>query len=310
MNDHVRNIPPGSLRICEVGPRDGLQNEAGMLELDQKVAFVDALTNAGFSEIEVGSFVRPDVIPQLAQTSELFERMTRRPGVVYSALVPNQRGLERALDAKVDKVAVFTAASEAFSQANVNGSIAETLERFVPVIEGAHEANCPVRGYVSCVVACPYSGPIEPSAVRAVCSDLLDLGVDEIDLGETIGVATPADIERLLAGLEGLLSPEDVVLHLHDTQRRGIACARRAIELGVRMFDTAAGGLGGCPFAPGAAGNLATEDLVGLCDSLGIDSGVDVEAVHEAARSVCASLSIALRSDVSADEGGPDSSSS
>ncbi|MCH2145210.1 MAG: hydroxymethylglutaryl-CoA lyase [Phycisphaerales bacterium] len=278
------------VRITEVGPRDGLQNEPGIIPIEQKRALVDALAATGLQEIEVGSFVRPDVIPQLADSAELFESLPRHAGVVYSALVPNLRGLERALEVQVDKVAVFTSASEGFARANVNASIAETIDRFRPVIEGAHAAGRPVRGYVSCVVACPYDGGIEPALVRDACERLLEIGIDELDLGDTIGAARPEDIEALLAGLDGLVATDDLVLHLHDTNGMALACARRALELGIRRFDSACGGLGGCPFAPGSPGNVGTEALVRLCEELGFETGIDRAGVEAAAQAIITSL--------------------
>ena len=205
-------------------------------------------------------------------------------------LVPNLRGLERALEVGVDKVAVFTSATEGFARANVNGSIAETIERFLPVVAGAHAAELPVRGYVSCVIACPYEGETDPVQVRAVCEQLLEVGVDEIDLGDTIGKATPESIERLLLALEGVLAPDALVLHLHDTAGTAVSCARRALELGVRRFDASCGGLGGCPFAPGSPGNLATEALLALCEEAGYRTGIVRSEVDRASRAITSIL--------------------
>ena len=275
---------PTTVRVTEVGPRDGLQNEKAPIPTATKIAFVNQLIAAGFPEVEVTSFVSPKWVPQLADAAEVFAGMTRQPGVICSALVPNERGLEGALAAGADKVAVFTAASETFSQRNTNATIAETIERFRPVVERARAADLPVRGYVSCVVACPYDGPVEPAAVRTVAQQLLDIGVDEIDLGDTIGVAVPTDIDRLLDGVAGVVDPSAVTLHLHDTRRTALACVHRALQLGVTSFDSSCGGLGGCPYAPGAAGNLATEDLLYLCHAMGIETGVDADAVAAASR--------------------------
>ena len=272
----------GFVRITEVGPRDGLQNERVPVPTAAKVAFVDALSEAGFPEIEVSSFVSAARVPQLADAAEVFAAIRRRPGTVYSALVPNERGLEAALAARVGKVAVFASASEGFSQRNTGGTIDEVLARFAPVVRGAHAAGLPVRGYVSCVVRCPYDGPVAPAAVRAVAERLLALGVDEIDLGDTIGAATPDDVERLYAGLDGAVAPGAGTLHLHDTHGTAVACARRALALGVRSFDASAGGLGGCPFAPGAKGNVATAAILALCAELGYATGVDAAAASRA----------------------------
>jgi hydroxymethylglutaryl-CoA lyase len=279
-----------AIRITEVGPRDGLQNEALTLSTDVKVAFIDLLAACGFAEIEVSSFVSPKWIPQLGDAAEVFKRIHRRPGVMYSALVPNERGLESALEANVDKIAVFTAASETFSRKNTNATIAETLERFRPVIARAKSSRLRLRAYISCAIACPYEGPIDPQRVRDLAVKLLDLGVDEIDLGDTIGVAVPTDIELLYESFHGLLEPHQTTLHLHDTRGTALACAYRAFQIGVRSFDSSCGGIGGCPYAPGAAGNLATEDLVYTFNKMGVDTGVDVKRVFAAARHIAAAL--------------------
>jgi isopropylmalate/homocitrate/citramalate synthase len=289
---------PKSIRITEVGPRDGLQNEAAIVSIEDKVRFVDLLSAAGAAEIEVSSFVSSKWVPQLGDAAEVLARIKRAAGVVYSALVPNEKGLDGALKAKVDKIAVFTAASETFSQRNTNASIAETLERFRGVIERAKQSQLPVRAYVSCVVQCPYEGPITPMQVRGVAQQLLDLGADEIDLGETIGVAVPTDIERLYEGLDGVLSPGESTLHLHDTRGTALACAVKAMELGVQSFDASCGGLGGCPYAPGAAGNLASDDLVYLCQRMGVDAGVELSKLFAASRHIAAALGRGLRSRV------------
>jgi len=281
---------PPAIRLTEVGPRDGLQNESRPIPTAAKIQFVDALSAAGFAEIEVSSFVSPRWVPQLADATEVFEGIARRDGCVYSALVPNMQGLERAVAARVDKVSVFLAASETFSKRNINASIADSLERVKPVIAAARASALPVRGYVSCVVRCPYEGAVSGAMVRRVVSELLASGADEIDLGDTIGAAAPDDIDRLFDALEGVLPPEDAVLHLHDTRRMALACAYRAMQLGVTRFDASAGGLGGCPYAPGALGNVATELLCALADGCGIETGVDAAAVEAAGRSVKAAL--------------------
>lgn len=281
---------PASITITEVGPRDGLQNERQPIATDAKVQFVDRLSDAGLPEIEVSSFVSPKWVPQLGDAAEVFARIHRRPGTVYSALVPNERGLEAAVEARVDKIAVFTAASETFAQRNTNATIEETIERFRPVVKTARNHDLSVRAYISCVVACPYEGPIDPQQVRCVAERLLELGVTEIDLGETIGVAAPSDIDRLYAGLDGLLAPADTTLHLHDTRGGALACALRAMQLGVMQFDASAGGLGGCPYAPGAAGNLATEDLLYMANRMGINTGVDLDALLGASRHIAEAL--------------------
>jgi hydroxymethylglutaryl-CoA lyase len=279
------------VRITEVGPRDGLQNEKQVIPAEAKVAFVDLLSEARFPEIEVSSFVSPKWVPQLGDAAEVFARIRRRPGTVYSALVPNERGMEGALAARADKIAVFAAASESFSQRNTGGSIDEVLARFLPVIAAARAAGLPVRGYVSCVVRCPYEGPVAPGAVRTVVDRLLALGVDEIDLGETLGVAVPDDIARLYDGIAPAVAPGRTTLHLHDTNGRALDNARAALALGVRSFDSSAGGLGGCPYAPGARGNVDTVSLLSMLESEGYETGVD----RAAAAAAIASIRQALR---------------
>jgi hydroxymethylglutaryl-CoA lyase len=281
---------PDRIRITEVGPRDGLQNETEVVSTDVKVEFIDRLQRSGVSEVEVTGFVHPKWVPQLADAVEVFERIERVPGVVRSALVPNTEGWERAQAAGVDKISVFTAASDAFTQKNINCSIDESLARFAPVVRLADAAGIPVRGYVSCAAACPYDGPVDPSSVADVVAALLDLGVGEIDLGDTIGVASPMDIERVLEACAAHVEPGAVTLHLHDTGQAALACALHAMQLGVRSFDTSCGGLGGCPYAPGASGNLATEDLVACCDLLGVETGVSMSAIRGAASLIESSL--------------------
>lgn len=289
---------PQRIRITDVGPRDGLQNEPEVLGVDTKVRFIELLAESGVAEIEASSFVSPKWIPQLGDAEEVFRKIERWDGVVYSALVPNEKGLERALALgpthRPDKIAIFTAASETFSHKNTNATIAETLERFKPVIVQAKAAGMPMRAYISCAVACPYEGPIDPGQVRDVVAQLLDLGLnvneDDIDLGETIGVAVPSDIERLYDGLSEVLTPEQTTLHLHDTRGTALACAYRAMQLGVWRFDASCAGLGGCPYAPNATGNLATEDLVYLCEKMGLSCGVDLKQLFAAGRYVRTAL--------------------
>jgi hydroxymethylglutaryl-CoA lyase len=248
------------VRIVEVGPRDGLQNESAPVPTEVKVAFVDALSEAGFDEIEVSSFVSARWIPQLADAEEVFARIRRAPGVTYMGLVPNLQGLERARAARVDKVAVFTAASETFSRKNTNASIAETLQRFRPVVA---TAGVPVRGYISTAFHCPYEGPIAPDRVLPVAHALIELGCSELSIGDTIGRATTDEVERLVAVLlPAVQPPTRLALHFHDTFGRAVGNALAAHAMGITVFDASAGGIGGCPFAPGAPGNVATEALV------------------------------------------------
>jgi hydroxymethylglutaryl-CoA lyase len=282
---------PARALVTEVGPRDGLQNEEEVLSTEAKVAFVEALADAGHREIEVSSFVSPKWVPQLADAEEVFRRLRPREGVVYSALVPNEQGMERALACGVRKIAVFTAATESFNRKNVNASIAESLDRFRPVVASARKAGVAVRGYVSTAFGCPFEGPVDPDAAARVCRDLLDLGCDEISVGDTIGVATPL---RVLEGLEALeragVPREWVALHFHDTRGTAGANVLAALQEGYASFDASSGGLGGCPYAPGAGGNLATEDLLYLLAGMGIETGVDLEKARAAARTIEASL--------------------
>lgn len=277
---------PRQVRIVEVAPRDGLQNEPDVVSVEAKVAFIDLLSETGVSEVEVSSFVSPRRVPQLASADEVFRRIRRRPGVVYSALVPNERGLDRALAAGVGRVSVFTSASESFSRRNINTSIAESIERFRPVAARVRAARLELRGYVSTAFHCPFEGPVAPAAVAEVVRLLLDLGVDQVSLGDTIGAAVPSEVDRLLDALDGVIALEQIALHLHDTRGTGLANALLGLQRGIAIFDTSAGGLGGCPFAPGATGNLATEDLVYLLHGLGVECGIDPEALERASDSV------------------------
>ena len=290
----MSDSPSRKIHITEVGPRDGLQNEAKILSAMDKIKLVDLLSACGIAEIEVSSFVSPRWVPQLDDADEVFAEITRNKNVIYSALVSNEQGMERALAANVEKISVFTAASETFSQKNTNASIQETLERFKPVIKLAKQSKLPVRAYISCVVACPYEGLIAPNTVRALASKLLDLGVDEIDLGETIGVAVPTDIQALYDGISDLLQPQETTLHLHDTRGTALACALAALQLGVVNFDTSCGGLGGCPYAPNSAGNLATEDLVYMCSKMGYEINIDMNALFAATHHVARALDRSL----------------
>ena len=267
------------VRVTEVGPRDGLQNERAIVPVAAKVEFIDRLSACGFPEVEATSFVSAKWVPQLGDAAEVFARVHRSSETLLSALVPNEQGLDAALAAGVDKIAVFVAASEAFSQRNTNGSIAQVLERVGHVVTRARRDALPVRGYISCAIRCPYDGPTEPARVREVAERLLALGATEIDLGDTIGAAEPSDIARLFDGLDGVLTPGRATLHLHDTHGRASACVERALELGVRSFDASVAGLGGCPYANGAPGNLATETLLSILTRAGFDTGVDTDAV-------------------------------
>ncbi|MBM4051841.1 MAG: hydroxymethylglutaryl-CoA lyase [Planctomycetes bacterium] len=278
------------IRITEVGPRDGLQNERAIVPVAAKVAFIDALAAAGCREIEVTSFVPPKWVPQLADGAEVLRAITRMPGVTYSALVPNERGLDGALACGVDAVAVFAAASEGFSRRNTNGSIDEVFARIAPVIRAAKAAGVRVRGYLSCVIQCPFDGPIEPAAVAGCSARLLELGIDDLDLGDTTGAGTPDSIEAMYAAVASVVEPSATILHLHDTRGQALPCVERALTLGVKAFDSSATGLGGCPYAPGAPGNLATESLVRALHAAGWQAGIDADAVARAGAAVRASF--------------------
>lgn len=274
---------PERVVLKEVGPRDGLQNEARMLSTDDKVELVNRLSEAGFQHIEVTSFVHPKWIPALADADDVLARIHRRPGVKYSALVPNERGLERALAARVDAVNVFMSASESHNKKNINKSIDETYPVLKPVIDGAKAAGLPVRGYVSTVFGCPYEGKVPVSQVVEVSERLLDLGVDELSLGDTIGVAVPSQVVEVLAALRDAVPLSAIALHFHDTRGTAMANILTGLMNGVTTFDAAIGGLGGCPYAPGASGNVATDDVLYLFDQMGIATGVHSEQVDETA---------------------------
>ncbi|MBV1788197.1 hydroxymethylglutaryl-CoA lyase [Marinobacterium sp. D7] len=269
---------PQQVRLVEVGPRDGLQNEPGaVIATAIKVELIQRLADAGLHHIEAASFVSPKWVPQMADGAEVMAGIDRRPGVIYSALTPNLKGLEAALAAKVSEVAVFTAASEAFTQKNINCSIAESLERFAPLIERARDAGVPVRGYVSTVLGCPYTGEIEPIQVASVCRDLYQLGCYEISLGDTIGVGTPLKAKRMLDAVAQEVPIGNLAAHFHDTYGQALANLYAVLEEGVAVIDSSVSGLGGCPYARGASGNVATEDVLYLLNGLGIDTGVDLE---------------------------------
>lgn len=278
--------PKGAVRIVEVGPRDGLQNEPTIVPTEVKVAFINALSRTGVSEIEAGAFVSASAIPQLADSDDVFRKIERAPGVTYSALVPNERGLERARAVAIQKIAVFTAASETFTRRNINATIAESLARFRPVMAGAKRDGMAVRGYVSTALFCPYEGRIAPTQVADVIKCLLDLGVDEISLGDTIGKGSPADVRRLLDTVLPGLQRERLALHFHDTYGMAVANVLTAWwEYGIETFDCSAGGLGGCPYAPGASGNVATEDVVYALKASGATVVVDEYKVVAALQS-------------------------
>lgn len=275
-------MTPARVTVVEVGPRDGLQNEAAIVPIAAKVRFIEMLAAAGLPVVEATSFVHPAAVPQLADADQVLPAIARRPGVRYPVLVPNVRGMERAIAAGADAVAVFTAASEAFAQANIRMTIAESLEAFSPVLAAARAAGMWTRGYVSTAFGCPYQGEVDPAAVADVAVALAELGCDQISVGDTIGVAEPDDVGRVLSPLLERVPAERLALHLHDTRGRAIDNAGAGLNLGITTFDASASGLGGCPFAPGAPGNLATETLVSWLHGLGIETGVDEPALLEA----------------------------
>lgn len=275
---------PTHIDIVEVGPRDGLQNEAGIVPTHVKVELVERLAATGLTSVEVTSFVSPKAVPQLADATEVLSNVRRREGVTYPVLTPNERGYDAALAAGATHVAVFAAASETFSQRNINASIAESVERFAPIVRRAAEDGVHVRGYVSTAWGCPFEGPVEPMAVADLVGRLADLGIADVSIGDTIGVAVPTEIEAVVAPLLAFDADVRIALHLHDTRGTALANVFAAMQLGITTFDSSVGGLGGCPFAPGATGNLATEDLVWFAERQGIDTGVDLTALVGVAR--------------------------
>ena len=274
---------PEFVEIFEVGPRDGLQNEARDIPIADKIALVDCLSQAGFRRIECASFVSPKWVPQMAGSAEVLQGITRAPGVSYAALTPNTRGFEDAVAAQADEIAIFASASEGFSKANINATIEESLERFRPVAEAARARNLPVRGYVSCVTDCPYDGPTPPENVARVAQALDQVGCYEISLGDTIGQGTPETIAAMLKAVSDVIPADRLAGHYHDTAGRALDNIDASLALGVRVFDAAVGGLGGCPYAPGAAGNVATEAVARHLTELGYETGLDLKKIEEAA---------------------------
>mgnify|MGYP001119101708 CR=1 FL=1 len=271
------------VEIYEVGPRDGLQNEKREIPVADKVALIDCLSRAGFSRIEVASFVSPKWVPQMAGSGQVLAGITRAPGVRYAALTPNMRGYEDALAAKADEIAVFASASEGFSKANINTTIEESIARFEPILKAARHIDLPVRGYVSCVTDCPFDGPVDPQQVAEVADRLFSMGCYEVSLGDTIGQASPDSIARMLLAVRERMPVTRMAGHYHDTAGRALDNIDASLSLGVRVFDAAVGGLGGCPFAPGSAGNVATESVAAHLERLGYATGLDMAVLGEAA---------------------------
>ncbi len=281
---------PKQVKIVEVGPRDGLQNEKQLIALQDKLDLISGLGEAGLKVIESGSFVSPKWVPQMADSADVFAKLERKNGVTYTALTPNLKGFELAMASKVDEVAVFGAASESFSQKNINCSINESLQRFEPLLANAVEQNIRVRGYLSCVLGCPFEGEISAEKVAEVAKKLLEMGCYEISLGDTIGTGTPFKTQRMLEAVLQHVPIAKVAVHFHDTYGQALANILVALQLGVSVIDSAVSGLGGCPYAKGASGNVATEDVVYMLNGMGIETGVDLDKLSAAGRKIMSAL--------------------
>lgn len=278
---------PNPITLFEVGPRDGLQNESCFIATEDKIKFIQLLNETGIRHIEATSFVSPKFIPQLQDNAQVLQALPKDNGVEYSVLIPNLHGLETALASGVKAISLFTAASETFNQHNIHCSIEESLERFKPVMERAKKEKLRTRAYISCALGCPYEGAISPQQVTQICEKLLALEVDEISLADTIGVGTPKQTENLLRVVKPLFSKTDLAMHFHDTYGQALANILMALELGIHRFDTSVAGLGGCPYAPGASGNVATEDVLYFMHGLGLDTGVDIYKMIQAGQWMC-----------------------
>ncbi|MDN3653260.1 hydroxymethylglutaryl-CoA lyase [Thalassotalea ponticola] len=298
-NNHPLEILPSQVKIVEVGPRDGLQNEAQFIEAKDKVSLINKLTEAGLSYIESGSFVSPKWVPQMATSTAVFETIKRGANVTYAALTPNMKGFESALAAGVDEVAIFAAASERFSEKNINCSIEQSIQRFIPIMQAAKAHNMKVRGYVSCVLGCPYEGDISAKKVAEVSKALIDMGCYEVSLGDTIGVGTPQRVKQLLAEVSKRVALEQLAVHFHDTYGQALANIYAALQMGVSVIDSSVAGLGGCPYAKGASGNVATEDVVYMLNGLGIEHGINFDALLQAGWFISDTLNKAPTSKVS-----------
>jgi hydroxymethylglutaryl-CoA lyase len=289
---------PKKVKIVEVGPRDGLQNEKVFIPTVIKIDFINRLSDCGFKTIETTSFVSPKWIPQLSDHREVFEKIHKNPTISYPVLIPNMQGFEEALSVGVKEIAVFTAASETFSKKNTNCSIAESLQRFIPILDKAHESQIKVRGYISCVLGCPYEGDIQPEKVAKVAKQLFNLGCTEISLGDTIGVGTPLKTKKMFEFVAKEVPIQKLAGHFHDTYGQALANIYASLEMGIDIFDSAIGGLGGCPYAKGASGNIATEDLIYLLHGMNIETGLDLERIVETDLFICEQLGIKTRSKV------------
>jgi len=282
MSSHPINELPKQVKIVEVGPRDGLQNEKQQISAADKITLIDLLSDAGVNYIESGSFVSPKWVPQMATSSDVFNGIARKAGVTYAALTPNMKGFEAAVAVNANEVAIFGAASEAFSQKNINCSIAESLERFEPIMAAAKKANIPVRGYVSCVVGCPYEGEVSPGQVAEVAEKLYQMGCYEISLGDTVGVGTPLSVQKMLQAVSARVPTAKLAVHFHDTYGQALTNIYTALQNGISVIDSAIAGSGGCPYAKGASGNVATEDVVYLLNGLNINTGITLDKLVKA----------------------------
>jgi len=287
---------PQRVKICEVGPRDGLQNESSIVSVADKVRYIDLLSAAGAPIVEATSFVSPKAIPQLADADDVFARIEKRPGVTYLVLVPNDRGLDRAIAAGATAIAVFTAASERFTKANIGMTIDESISTFAAVVRRARTENMWVRGYISTAFGCPYEGAVPVEKVVHVAERLADMGIDELSIGDTIGVATPNQVVDVAGALQEKMPVERLAMHFHDTRGTALANVMAALQMGIATFDSSAGGLGGCPYAPGASGNLSTEDLLYMLHGMGIETGIDLTKIREASRFIASKLDHPLTS--------------
>ena len=287
---------PERVKICEVGPRDGLQNESTLVSVEDKIHYIDMLSDANAPIVEATSFVSPKAIPQLADADEVFRRIAKRPGVTYLVLVPNDRGLERAIAADVKAIAVFTAASESFTKRNIGMTIDESLSTFAAVVKRARSEGMWIRGYISTAFGCPYEGAVPVENVVRVAERLADMGIDELSIGDTIGVATPNQVVDVAGALQEKMPVERLAMHFHDTRGTALANVMAALQMGIASFDSSAGGLGGCPYAPGASGNLSTEDLLYMLQGMGIDTGIDLDKIRAASRFIASKLDHPLTS--------------
>lgn len=293
MNIHL----PQQVKIVEVGPRDGLQNE-NPISTQAKVALINQLSQTGLKHIEAGAFVSPKWVPQMADSAQVFQMIERQPDVTYSALTPNLKGLQSAINVNANHVAIFASCSESFSQSNINCSIEQSLSRFMPVVELAHQHKIPVRGYLSCVIDCPYEGQTSPYQVASISRQLIDMGCYEVSLGDTIGTGTPLRVAYMLEQVLGQVHSSQLAVHFHNTWGQALANIYQSLQMGIHVIDSSVAGLGGCPYAKGASGNVATEDVVYLCDGLGINTGVNLTKIAQCGAMVTQQLKCQAKSNV------------